>query len=192
MVRHLLIVATGFRLAGLLLALASIAALVDLADTALVMRRIPPPETGAPLDIGTYGLVALIVNTARGADYLLHALAGVASFMLVMLAVAAVLTLLLGALLFLTGRGIGHHAAWARTMAMLLSSRPRVDVLRRHGGDAARPRAVRRSADRRLALHALGCDLALRLDSLLEHDLFRKPVSTLGSSPRAGFFGIML
>jgi hypothetical protein len=27
---------------------------------------------------------------------------------------------------------------------------------------------------------------------LLEHDLFRKPVSTLGSSPRAGFFGIML
>ncbi|MGC1444433.1 MAG: hypothetical protein WA837_03120, partial [Xanthobacteraceae bacterium] len=68
------------------------------------------------------GLVALIVNTARGADYLLHALAGVASFMLVMLAVAAVLTLLLGALLFLTGRGIGHHAAWARITAMLLSS----------------------------------------------------------------------
>src|SRR5580700_7770364 len=27
---------------------------------------------------------------------------------------------------------------------------------------------------------------------LLEHDLFRKPVPTLGSSPRAGFFGIML
>src|SRR5205807_1266532 len=27
---------------------------------------------------------------------------------------------------------------------------------------------------------------------LFEHDLFRKPVSTLGSSPRAGFFGIML
>ena len=122
MVRHLLIVATGFRLAGLLLALASIAALVDLADTALVMRRLPPSETGAPLDIGTYGLVALIVNAARGADYLVHALAGVASFILVMLAIAAVLTLLLGALLFLTGRGIGHHAAWARIMAMLLST----------------------------------------------------------------------
>jgi hypothetical protein len=27
---------------------------------------------------------------------------------------------------------------------------------------------------------------------LFEHDLIRKPVSTLGSSPRAGFFGIML
>ena len=27
---------------------------------------------------------------------------------------------------------------------------------------------------------------------MVEHDLFRKPVSTLGSSPRAGFFGIML
>src|SRR5215471_5773569 len=31
-----------------------------------------------------------------------------------------------------------------------------------------------------------------RVSSLLEHDLFRKPVSTLGSSPRAGFFGITL
>jgi hypothetical protein len=30
------------------------------------------------------------------------------------------------------------------------------------------------------------------LASLFEHDLFRKPVSTLGSSPRASFFGIML
>jgi hypothetical protein len=26
----------------------------------------------------------------------------------------------------------------------------------------------------------------------LAHDLFRKPVPTLGSSPRAGFFGIMV
>jgi hypothetical protein len=29
-------------------------------------------------------------------------------------------------------------------------------------------------------------------ECLLEHDLIRKPVSTLGSSLRAGFFGIML
>jgi hypothetical protein len=33
---------------------------------------------------------------------------------------------------------------------------------------------------------------AFRFSWLFEHDLFRKPVSTLGSSPRAGFFGIML
>jgi hypothetical protein len=122
MVRHLLIVATGFRVTGLLLALASIATLVDLADTALVMKRTPPPDTSAPLDIGTYGLVALISNAARGANHLLHALAGVMSFILVMLAVAAVLTLLFGVLLFLTGRGIGHQAAWARIMAMLISA----------------------------------------------------------------------
>jgi hypothetical protein len=30
------------------------------------------------------------------------------------------------------------------------------------------------------------------VSSSKEHDLFRKPVPTLGSSPRAGFFGIML
>jgi hypothetical protein len=31
-----------------------------------------------------------------------------------------------------------------------------------------------------------------RLDSLVEHDVFGKPASILGTSPRAGFFQIML
>ncbi len=33
---------------------------------------------------------------------------------------------------------------------------------------------------------------SLAPDSLVEHDLFGKPASTLGTSPRAGFFRIML
>lgn len=120
--RHLLIVAIGFRLTGLLLALGSIAALVDLGDTVLLIRRTPPPDTGAPLDVGTYGLVALLVNTARGAGYLLHALAAVVGVLLVILMALAVLALLFGVLLYLTGRGIGHHATWARIIAMLISA----------------------------------------------------------------------
>ena len=105
----------------MLLALASIASLVDLADTALVMKRTPLPDTSASLDIQTYGLVALIANAARGAGYLLHFLAGFLTVILVILAVASVLALLLGVLLYLTGRGIGHHAAWARTWRCCLA-----------------------------------------------------------------------
>ena len=122
MLRHLLILATGFRVAGVLLAVMSIAALVDFADTARVMRQLPPPDTGAPLDIGTYGLIALIANTARGGGYLLHALAGVVTILLVVLSVAAVMLLLFGVLLYLTGRGIGHHALWARIVGFLISA----------------------------------------------------------------------
>jgi hypothetical protein len=120
--RHLVIVAIGFRVTGLLLALGSIADLVDLGHTALLIRKTPPPDTGAPLDVGTYGLVALLANAARGAGYVLHALTAVAGVLLVILIAFAVLALLFGVLLYLTGRGIGHHATSARIMAMLLST----------------------------------------------------------------------
>jgi hypothetical protein len=87
-----------------------------------MMQRLPPPESGAPLDITTYGLVALIVNAARGADFVLRALLAVAGIVLVILVIAAVLALLFGLLLYLTGRGIGHHATWARVVAILIST----------------------------------------------------------------------
>jgi hypothetical protein len=121
MIRHLLIVAVGFRLAGILLGLASIAALVDLTDTALLLRRTPPPEAGPPLDVKTYGLVGLLHNAARGIGFGLHALAGFLSILVMIMLAAAVLALLLALLLYLTGRGIGQHATWARIVAILLS-----------------------------------------------------------------------
>lgn len=121
MIRHLLIVAIGFRLAGFVLGVASIATLVDLADTALMMRRTPPPEAGPALDISTYGLVALISNAMRGLALGVHALAGFLTIILVILAIGAVFALLLGIVLYLTGRGIGHHAMWARVSGIVLS-----------------------------------------------------------------------
>jgi hypothetical protein len=120
MVRHLLIVAIGFRLAGLLLTIAAIAALVDLGDTVLVIQRTPSPDTGEPLDIATYGLIALLVNTARGAGYVLHALTAIVGVLVVILMAAAVLALLFGVLLYLIGRGIGRHATWARIVALTI------------------------------------------------------------------------
>jgi hypothetical protein len=122
MVRHFLIVANGFRASGVVIGAASLLALADLAETALLMRKIPPPDKSAPLDIGTYGLVGLLSNAARGVDHVLHALAGVASFILTIIAIASVLALALGVLLYLVGRGIIHHATWARVLAILMSA----------------------------------------------------------------------
>ena len=120
--RHLLIVGTAFRLAGLTLAIGAILTLADLADTALVTRQMPPLENGERLDIGTYGIIALITDAARGFSFVMHALAGVAEVILAVLAIAAVLILLLGVLLYLTGRGIGRHSGWARIVAILMSA----------------------------------------------------------------------
>ena len=126
MVRHLLIVATAFRISGLFITVAALVALGDLAETFLTTRKLPPPDTSAPLDIGTYGLVGVMNNTARGVDHVLHhvlhALSGLATVLLVVLAVASVLALAFGVLLYLTGRGIIHHATWARISAIVMSA----------------------------------------------------------------------
>jgi hypothetical protein len=119
---HLVIVAFGFRLAGLLLGIASIVTLVDVADTWFQMRRLPPPDAGPPLDLETYGLVGLLHNAARGFGYGVQALAGFFSILLVVLAVTAIFGLLVALLFYLTGSGIGQHAIWARIVAILTAS----------------------------------------------------------------------
>ena len=122
MIRHLLIVAIGFRLAGLLLAIGSIVTLVDVADTWFQVKRLPPPDAGPPLDLKTYGLVGLLHNAARGFGYGVHAMAGLFNILLIVLAVAAMFGLLAGLLFYLTGSGIGRHAVWARIVAILTAS----------------------------------------------------------------------
>jgi hypothetical protein len=82
----------------------------------------PPPEIGPPLDLKTYGLVGLLHNAARGFGYGVHAMAGLFSVLLVVLAVTAMFGLLVSVLLYLTGSGIGRHAIWARIVAILTAS----------------------------------------------------------------------
>jgi hypothetical protein len=106
----------------MLLAVASITTLVDVAGTWFEIRRLPPPEIGPPLDLKTYGLVGLLHNAARGFGYGVHAMAGLFSILLVVLAVTAIFGLLVAVLLYLTGSGIGRHAIWARIVAILTAS----------------------------------------------------------------------
>lgn len=121
MISHLMIIALGFRLTGALLGVAAVAALVDFADTAMTLRRLPA-DTSAPVDVGTYGLAGLLHNGARGAGKVLSALlTGPGFWVVVILAIAAVAALLFAILLYLVGRGIGHHANWARIIAIMMS-----------------------------------------------------------------------
>lgn len=106
----------------MLLAIASITTLVDVADTWFELKRLPPPETGQPLDFRTYGIVGLLHNAARGFAYGVHAMAGFFNILLIVLAVAATFGLLAALLLYLTGSGIGRHAVWARIVAILTAS----------------------------------------------------------------------
>jgi hypothetical protein len=121
MIRHLTIVSIEFRLAGFLVALPAIATLLMVADLASSLRALPPPDNSPPLDVGTYGFIALMVNVLRGLGPILRALAGAAGWVTIALAVAAFIVLFFAVLLYLTGRGIGQHATWARIIAIALS-----------------------------------------------------------------------
>ena len=119
--RHLLFVAIEFRLAGILLAIPSVAALLLVADAALTLRQLPSPTGSEPLDIAKYGLIGVMVNVLRFIEPIVHALAGAAAWVVTVIAILALSTLLVATLLYLTGRGIGQQATWARILAILLS-----------------------------------------------------------------------
>lgn len=155
MIRHLLVVSLEFRIAGAILGLAALAALVALGDLGLSLHRLPPPDESPPLDLGTYGLVALLNNGAQVVGRLLYALASASGWLVAFLAVAAGLVLALAALLYLIGSGLGRQAVWARIVAGILSvafavlSAAAVAALRRE------PAALVPALTLALALHSL-------------------------------------
>ena len=121
MTTHRRIVATEFRLTGLVLAIASLVALVDFGRTAYLVRNAPPLDNSPPLDIGKYGLVGLLTNGAQVAGRAVHTLSFAAGWILAAMAVVAFVLLLLGVLITFTGGGISRQRGWARVMGVLLS-----------------------------------------------------------------------
>jgi hypothetical protein len=86
MIRHLTIIAIEFRLAGILLAIPAVAAPFPVADLALTLRESPPPDNSEPLDIGTYGIIALTGDALRLLGPIAHAMGGLAGWALAFLA----------------------------------------------------------------------------------------------------------
>jgi hypothetical protein len=117
---HLPIVALGLRIAGWIVGAPSLLATLYLGWGVFVLRQAPPTDASAPLDIKTHGLVALLEYGVRGLVKMFELFAGAATWILAALTIAALTSTLAGVMLYLAGRGIAHHATWARILAILI------------------------------------------------------------------------
>jgi hypothetical protein len=120
-VNHRWIVAGEFRIFGLVLGLPALAVLINLAWDWWSLRGAPAPQPSQNLDVGKYGLVALLSYGAEGIGAMFKVLGTLASFAAVMVGVVSVLALVLGVLLYFTGGGIDRGEGWARVIAIMVS-----------------------------------------------------------------------
>jgi hypothetical protein len=112
-VQHLAIVARGYRIAGLLLGIPSVALFLDIAINLVSLRNMPATPASQALDLKTYGLVALLA---------MFSFFGVLMFWgMVFLAVIAFVVSLFAALMYFTGNGLDRRAAWARILAIVIA-----------------------------------------------------------------------
>jgi hypothetical protein len=118
---HRRILSLGFRLTGFLLAMAAFLVLEYTAYTAYLVHNAPPPDNSAPLDIGKYGLIALLTNGAQVAGRAVHTLSFAAAWVLAAVAVVALVVFVLAVLIYFTGGGISRQKGWARVTGVLLS-----------------------------------------------------------------------
>jgi hypothetical protein len=118
---HISIVATAFRVAGVVLGLPALIALVCLLWAWVSLHSGAPVPDQAATSISRDGLVGLLMAGARVLTKGFGAFAAMTSWAIVVLAVVALAATILGALLFFTGRGLAIHAAWARIVGSLLS-----------------------------------------------------------------------
>jgi hypothetical protein len=117
---HLPIVAWGLRIVGLVIGAPSFLLTVYLGGGVFGFRQAPPTDVSAPLDIKTYGLIALLDNGVRGVAKMFEFFAGAAAWILTALTLVSLTSTLAGLILYLAGRGVAHHAAWARILAILI------------------------------------------------------------------------
>jgi hypothetical protein len=110
---HRLIVARGFRLAGIGLGAPSSVAALGFGTAALVGAATKPSKPEY-LDVSTYGLVGLLSNAATGVGGVLSFINAMAAWVFGMLAVLAFAAALFAGLLYLVGRGLRVSAPWAR------------------------------------------------------------------------------
>jgi len=118
---HRRILALEFRFVGFLLAIAAFLVLENAGYTAYLVHNAPPMDNSPPLDIGKYGLVGLLMNSAQAAGRAVHTLSFAAGWVLAAIAVVAFVVFLLAVLIYFTGGGIARQRGWARVVGALLS-----------------------------------------------------------------------
>jgi hypothetical protein len=118
---HRLIVARGFRIAGLAIGAPALLAALALTVGAFLAGS-GSGHRPEYLDISTYGLVGLISNAANGVGGILSFLNGVAAWAMGLLAVLAIAAALFAGLLYLVGRGLSASKGWARVTAIAMTA----------------------------------------------------------------------
>jgi hypothetical protein len=118
--RHRLIVARGFRVAGWILGLPCLALLVMLCIDLVGLHQDVAPDTSQPLDVQTYGLIALLSDAMRGLGAMFGVFGAVVGWLMVLLAVASLVLTLLAIAMVIAGRGIQKGAMWGRVVAILV------------------------------------------------------------------------
>jgi hypothetical protein len=116
---HRLIVARGFRIAGLVIGAPSLLTAIALGAGAFLAGS-GSGHRPQHLDVSTYGLVGILSNAADGVGGVLSFLNGLAAWAFGLLAVLALLTALLAGVLYLVGRGLKASRPWARGLGIAM------------------------------------------------------------------------
>jgi hypothetical protein len=118
---HRLIVATGYRVAGLALGVPAFLSFMCLTAFTFDLHQLAAPDRSPYLDIHTYGLVGLLTNGAQAFSQIVAFLAGLGAWVAAALAILSLSATLFSVVVYLTGGGVGRRATWARILASLLS-----------------------------------------------------------------------
>jgi hypothetical protein len=116
---HRLIVARGFRIAGLAIGAPAFLAALGFGVGAFLTGS-GSGQRPNYLDVSTYGIAGLISNAANGVGGVLSFLNGIAAWALGLLAALALVAALFAGLLYLVGRGLEAAKPWARVLAIAM------------------------------------------------------------------------
>jgi hypothetical protein len=123
--RHLLIVANGFRYAGIFLGIPALVACLCLTGLWIELAMVAPkpiPSGSPAINLQRDGIVAVVVAGGTLVAKAFQFLTEASSWVIGSLSIVAFVLTLIGVAAFFTGRGLYGHATWARIVAGVIAS----------------------------------------------------------------------